>query len=440
MYEFNHELNANATLKERFVWVIYLGYLFFLLYGCSNQLAEITAPHLSLVFEWEKNIPFIDIFIFPYMSSDIIFVISIMLLQTRFQLRVLTTRITFVILFSVFIFILFPLEYSFSKPVEIKFEWLFNILKADLSYNQMPSLHISLAIILFDSLRRNIKNNFINFLILTWMFLICLSTLFVYQHHFIDIPTGIIVALITMMIFPHGKKTNITKRFTTPRSLKIGIYYLILATGFIFISFYLSNIYSIIFAYISVSMLFMSLIYAFGIVEVFEQKRYYFFLLPYFLGNYLSWIFFKNKLPLYNQLNDYIYFGRMPTKKEYNSLKNKNIDIFINLANDLKFINYYNADKNINFLDMTIQNPTELEKIYQFIKRNKNKKVFIHCKFGLSRTIIFILYYLYKENNFSCSEIFSQIKNIDHIYILKKYMKVNYQIFYNENLITKGKK
>ena len=108
------------------------------------------------------------------------------------------------------------------------------------------------------------------------------------------------------------------------------------------------------------------------------------------------------------------------------------IEIFINLANDLKFNIYYVSNKNTNFLDMTIQDPLLLEEIYQYIKENKNKKIFIHCKFGLSRTIIMVMYYLHKEKNMDYQDVIKTLKIINPMYHLKQYMQVNAQIFQGE--------
>lgn len=432
MYHFDININSLASIKERSVWVVYLGLLFFFLYGSANQFALLTSPHASIVFEWEKQIPFLDIFIIPYMSSDFMFIIALMISQTRFELKVLATRITFLILVSCLIFIFFPLSSSFSKPDNVQFQFLFDVLKADLSFNQMPSLHISLAIVLFDAFLHTIKNKMINIFLFIWIIAICFSTLLVYQHHFIDIPTGALLAIITMIVIPYSKSINITQRFTTPRGLKMGLYYIALSIILILLAFYFNSSLSYLFVYFASSTLLVSIAYAFGISEVIVEKKYFVIMLPYFIANHISWLYFKNRLPLYNQIDSNIYFGRMPTKKEYQKLQDIGIKVFINLANDLKFNIYYTSNKNTNFLDMTIQDPLLLEEIYQYIKENKNKKIFIHCKFGLSRTIIMVMYYLYKEKNLDYQDGIKTLKAINPMYHLKQYMQVNAQIFQGE--------
>ncbi|MEJ2489331.1 MAG: hypothetical protein P8Y50_06015 [Sulfurovaceae bacterium] len=426
MYHFRHKLYAAASIKERFVWVLYLGILFFLLYGSANQFASLSAPHPSIVFSWESKIPFLDIFIFPYMSSDILFVIALMLPQKRFELRVLSARIAIAIAISCLLFVIFPLGFSFEKPTPTHYVWLFDLLSADLPYNQLPSLHISLAIIIWDSMRRNIASPIVKGLLFSWIVLIGLSTLFVYQHHFIDLPIGALVGIACIALVPYKKYTKITEKFMTPRHLKMALYYIGAATLFVIIAFMLSNLFSLPFIYLFFSMFVLSIVYAFGFESILSDQRFFILFLPYFIGNHISWLYYKKHLPLISKFENNLFFGRYPTKDEYHLLKNNyNIDFFINLASDMKFNKYYKPDITFDLLDMTIQNPQKLDEIYRFMKANKDKKIFIHCKFGLSRTIISLIYYLKREKNMACESVTKEMEKIKSGYEMKKYMKVN---------------
>ena len=127
MYKFDVALNAKTAMKERVVWMLYLGILFFLLYGSANHFALLTAPHTSLFFEWERSIPFVEAFIVPYMSSDLLFVMAFLLPYTRLELRVLALRVFSIVLVSVFLFFLFPLAFSFEKPNIESFHFLYGL-------------------------------------------------------------------------------------------------------------------------------------------------------------------------------------------------------------------------------------------------------------------------------------------------------------------------
>ena len=94
MYKFDSDLDAITAKKERYVWLIFMGIVFFMVYGSANQIAHLLSPHPSLFMKWEENIPFVEIFIIPYMSSDLMFVIAFLLPYTRLELRVLALLIS----------------------------------------------------------------------------------------------------------------------------------------------------------------------------------------------------------------------------------------------------------------------------------------------------------------------------------------------------------
>ncbi len=114
MYAFEHELTAKSVMKERLVWMLYMGIVFFLFYGVANYYAAQSAPHPSVYFEWEKGIPFVPVFIVPYMSSDLMFVAAFLLPYTRLELRVLAARVLFIIVAAVVVFTLFPLQFDLA--------------------------------------------------------------------------------------------------------------------------------------------------------------------------------------------------------------------------------------------------------------------------------------------------------------------------------------
>jgi len=301
MYKFDYTLEAVSAKKERYVWLVFMGIVFFVLYGFANELADLTSPHPSYFMEWEKSIPFVEVFIVPYMSSDLMFIVAFLLPYTRIELRILAARVLFIVTISSLIFVLFPLQFAFDKPEILYFHALFGALQADLPYNQLPSLHISFAIVLWYSMKKYILNKYLKVFTLFWFLLITVSTLFVYQHHFIDIPTGAMMGFIAVKLI--SKDSSFIKHFTTPRSLKMGLYFLGGAVFFMLVSFNI-DIFKWLFLYIFISLFSISVIYAFGLntflvgknsnASIFQRVLFF----PYFLGSYLSWVFYKQKIPL----------------------------------------------------------------------------------------------------------------------------------------------
>ncbi len=429
MSKFDIALDSQSSLKERFIWLLYLGIVFYLLYGSVNQYAFKIQTNTSFFMQWEKSIPFIESFIIPYISSIILFIVAFLLPQTRISLKILALRSFIAITISVLVFALFPLKFAFEKPIVDNF--LFILLKIiDLPYNQMPSLHVSLAVILWFSIKNNIQSKLIKVALFLWSILIILSTLFVYQHHFIDIPTGFLLGLIIVYLVNEKKETYFIKSFTTPRNIKIGLYYIVFSTVFMILSFKLS---SVICLYLFFSIFSLSAVYTFGLNDFLISKNLYInilqkiFFLPYFIGSHLSWIYYKREIPFISKFNENIYFGRQADNKEYEKLKKLGIKKIINLCPELQFNKTDIPQKKYNFLDLTIQSPKKLLKVIKEIEKS-NDKIFIHCKLGMSRTILVISsYMLYQKKSFE--EIENLLQEKRPSYVKAKYMKINLDIF-----------
>ena len=434
MYIFDHHLDAKAVTKEKFVWMLYMGIFFFLLYGSSNQYAGLTSPHPSFWIVWEQQIPFIEAFIVPYMSSDIMFVIAFFMPYTRLELRVLAARILFIIFLSCMVFVLFPLQFSFEKPEIQSFTFLFGILEADLPFNQLPSLHVAFAIVLWTSMKKYIKNRWIKIFTALWFWFIELSTVLVYQHHFIDIPTGAMIGLLAVHIIKEEKQSVFTHGFTTPRSLKMALYYIVGAVLSMFMAFYLSSWGSWFFLWIFTSLLLVSIIYAFGLNILLAGKNakaswlQWALFAPYFLGNYLSWKFYKRELPLMVKLKDNVYFGRYPSQEEYQVLVDKGIGMAINLATEQQIQKNGLSQIRLPFLDQTIQSPKSLHEGVEYIEAYKKEGVYVHCTLGLSRSVSLVSAWLIFKGH-SIEEAQEEIAKIRPNYVKSPYMEITLKMY-----------
>lgn len=433
MYAFDVAAEAKATLKERFVWMIFMGAFFFILYGSANQYALLTAPHISLFMDWELNLPFIPAFIVPYMSSDILFCLAFLLPYTRFELRVLAARVLFIIVTSVILFALIPLQYGFEKPEVSEFKFLFTLLQADLPYNQLPSLHISFAIVLWASMRAKISNKVLQVILAGWLWLIALSTLLVYQHHFIDIPTGAVVGCISLYLIPSGKLSYLTNRFTTPRHIKIGLYYLTGAVIMLLVAFW-AEYMAMFFVWLFVSLLMVSIVYAFGLNEWLAGDKgqaswlQWIIFGPYFIGSYLSWHYYRRSLPLFSHVKGHVYLGRMPTGSEYEQIKSRGISRAFNLATEQQLQKSMIHQQRFAFLDLTIQSPESLLQIAKRIDELEGENIFIHCALGLSRSVLAVAAWLLYKGH-TLEEVESLIGDHRVNYLRSAYMQVALKLY-----------
>jgi protein-tyrosine phosphatase len=130
---------------------------------------------------------------------------------------------------------------------------------------------------------------------------------------------------------------------------------------------------------------------------------------------------------------DNIYLGSAFNASNYNSLKQNNIGLIINMTNEIS--NYYtdeitykkyglydNNNEPINqYLDKTF------EDIIEFQKNYPNKNILIHCFMGASRSASILTYYIHKKFNIGIDESIIFIKNKREIINLTT-------LFYNQLL------
>ncbi len=153
-------------------------------------------------YSWERFIPFVPVMIIPYMSLNLFFVGGPFLCQSRNELRVLARRIAFAIFGAGACFLLIPLQLSAVRPQPG--DWtgaIFRFLRIfDQPYDLFPSLHITFRTILAAHYAKHTKG-VIRWASHMWFALIGFSTLLTYQHHFVDIVGGFMLAAVCFYLF-----------------------------------------------------------------------------------------------------------------------------------------------------------------------------------------------------------------------------------------------
>ncbi|QNE67455.1 inositol phosphorylceramide synthase [Fusobacterium hwasookii] len=202
------DFKVNKLLKLKINYTIFMIIFFVIMYKGAEFYTYTVENVPSYFMEWERNIPFLPIFMLPYMTSAPFFLVTIFFEKNEYSLKLLMKRAIFLTVVSTIIFVLFPMKFYFPKP-EIEnqiFKTLFHILDLlDSSFNQCPSLHVSFAFLSNIVYYREIKNRFLKYFLCFWGFLLAISVLFVYQHHFIDLLGGTILFIISCMIFQRKK-------------------------------------------------------------------------------------------------------------------------------------------------------------------------------------------------------------------------------------------
>ena len=127
----------------------------------------------SYFIDWERNIPFLPIFMLPYMTSQVFFLATIFLEKNESNLKLLIKRAAFLIAVSTALFVIFPMKFYFPKPEvdnQILKSFFYILGKLDSSFNQCPSLHVSFAFLSAEVYCREFKSKFLKSFFGIWGF------------------------------------------------------------------------------------------------------------------------------------------------------------------------------------------------------------------------------------------------------------------------------
>ncbi|MDR1064124.1 MAG: phosphatase PAP2/dual specificity phosphatase family protein [Azoarcus sp.] len=196
-----------GAFKRGVLWLLFLGPFFFLSYGFANQqaaLRDAAAGVASFHYAWERGIPLWPWTILPYWSIDLLYGFAFLCCRDRAETKRLGLRLLSAQLICIACFLAWPLRFAFERPpVEGLAGALFTALTSfDLPYNQAPSLHITLLVIVWRQFAAFTEIPGARRLIHAWAILIAVSVLTTWQHHFIDIPTGLAAGLICLWLWP----------------------------------------------------------------------------------------------------------------------------------------------------------------------------------------------------------------------------------------------
>jgi membrane-associated phospholipid phosphatase len=169
-----------------------------LIYGGMNWLTSLRSDVGQLYFPWElRFIPLVPAMIVPYSSIDLLFLVAFFICKDRSELRALSLRLALALLIAGMCFLLFPLKCAFVRPqLGGVFGWMFNTLHGlDRPFNLAPSLHVAIAIILAMIYVPKTRGAW-RACTVGWFVLICVSTLFTWQHHLIDVVSGALLGVV----------------------------------------------------------------------------------------------------------------------------------------------------------------------------------------------------------------------------------------------------
>ncbi len=226
-----------AGLWKRAVgWLVLLAPFFFASYGFATWVTAQRDDVGTSVFGWETHMPFWAWTIIPYWSIDLLYGFSLLACLTRRELDTHALRLFSAQLIAVSCFLIWPLRFTFERPeLDGLFGWLFAVLAGfDKPFNQAPSLHIALLVVLWVCYERYLRNFHAawRWLLHGWFALIGVSVLTTWQHHFIDLPTGALAGWFCVWLWPDkGPSPLLSMKWVgEPQRLKLGAFYALGAT------------------------------------------------------------------------------------------------------------------------------------------------------------------------------------------------------------------
>lgn len=372
--------------KQVLCWLLLLGPLFFLSYGQVNQFTATRDGIGSIVFRWEHQIPFISWTIVPYWSIDLLYGISLFICASTRELARHGYRLLAASIIACLAFLLFPLKFTFVRPqTQGLFGWLFRQLEQfDLPYNQAPSLHIILTWLLWLRFRQHL-NQRARLISATWFLLIAVSVLTAWQHHFIDVVSGFIVAVTISYLIPVDGAWHWQR--PTSHAIRIATKY---ATGgVIFLFAGLMIPYGYILLWPAIAVLLVSAGYM-GLGTAVFQKNINgelslsarIFLLPYLAGAKLSKYLFSRYIPKTSAICEGIYLGAFPVSQiQQNAVLDLTTEFHKSSQQKL-------AWRTIPLMDLLVPGERDivnaLAELHQL--HQSHSTVLICCALGLSRS------------------------------------------------------
>ncbi len=388
------ESTVTRLWPRALAWLLFLGPTFFICYGFANEYTATRTDIGSFVLNWETAIPFWPWTIYPYMSIDLLYALSLFLCTSKQELNRHSLRLLSATLISVACFLIMPLEFTFPRPAtEGVTGMLFDLLTSlDKPYNQAPSLHISLLCIIWYTFSRHTRGLFKRALMHSWMFLIGLSVLTTWQHHFIDIIGGLIVALLVFYLIPtHQRRWQISSQ----RNYRLASYYAagaiicavpaILSGGSYWLALWPAAALTLItIAYLGLGI---------SVFQYHHQRMAFaalILLAPYLLGAHISARILSRKRAGCNEVIAGLWLGRVPRRSD---LQHCGATGQLNLTPEMLPLNRpQEGIEREPLLDLAIPDAKQLQQAIQRLDRmlSNNSPVLVHCALGLSRSAVVV--------------------------------------------------
>lgn len=312
---------TGRPLKRALAYLAGLGAFFYASYGFANWVSGLRGDVPSIVFAWERAVPFLGWTILPYWTTNVFYAGSLIFSRNRLELDVQARRLLTAQVIAIACFLLFPLKFSWPKPDTTGlFGFMFEALGAfDKPFNQAPSLHVALTTILIAQYRKLLPP--LAFAVfLGWSVLVIASVMTTFQHHFIDIPTGALLGLACLWLWrDDGSHALGSARITRdPRRRRLAAFYALGALAAAGLALARGDVWLWLF-WPAVSMLLVALAYAALGTAVFQKARNgriawpaWLLLAPYLAAAWINSRLWTRSAPAPVEIEAGLWLGRFP--------------------------------------------------------------------------------------------------------------------------------
>jgi membrane-associated phospholipid phosphatase len=389
--------------RRAICWLVFLAPFFYLTYGAANAIAARRHDVPSIVFSWEHRIPFLGWTIIPYWSINAFYALSLFVCATKAELDVHGRRLVTAQIAAVGCFILFPLKYTFQQPETHGFAGLLfaALTSFDKPFNQAPSLHIALLVILWPVYAKHLPR-LLQWPLHVWFALVGASVLSTYQHHFFDIPTGALLGAFCMWLWPERGNTPVAAAAfaTDRRHWVLAARYLIGAGAMVTLAVWIGGS-GLWLLWPAASLVLVAANYAFLGAEGFQKDadgsmslgaRLLF--APYLAGAFINSRSWTRLEPKPVAIGDGVWLGRIPLAREATGFAT-----VVDLCAELPGAATAGTWMCIPMLDLVAPQPAQLRNAAASIERGRSAgPVLVCCALGYSRSAATVATWLLTSN------------------------------------------
>lgn len=381
------------------MWLVGLGAFFFVSYGFANWITSLRTDVGSIYFPWERSIPLWSWTIVPYWSLDLMYGVAFLLCKTRLEIRTLGRRLLTLQVLCVSCFLLFPLKFAFDRPPQTGFfGMLFDLLMGfDKPFNQAPSLHVAISVVLWSFYIRYVSKPW-RILLTAWFLLIIVSVLTTWQHHFFDIPTGVLAGCFCIWLWPLKQASPLeTKVFS--KHWRWGLAYLLGAAIVFGVAIAIGGM-GLWLCWLAVALLLVAVNYSILGAKGFQKQQDGGYPLatlilyaPYMIIMWLNSRVWTRNNHHADAVLENVYLGRIPSRQVLKQYEFKAvIDLCAELPICTESIDIYCA---IPVLDMTLPSAQVLREAAMAIEvANKQGTTLVCCGLGYSRSAAAVVAWL----------------------------------------------